>query len=126
MTDDTEAAVRRCVDSLLVSVIRMSGAADSCDAAPRVMEPKKQPPQARHCHEVSHASDWKHVEIEVAYLGNSIKQNRVPGVFVRSAQRFTNDCNYWRKRFFPLLTKLTIRRKTPSVTLISFVPQDEA
>ena len=90
------------------------------------MAAQKKPPQARHCHEYSHPSAWNHREIEVAYLGNSTQQNRVPGVFVRSAQRFTNDCNYWRKRFFPLLTKLTIRRKTPSVTLITFVPHDEA
>ncbi len=40
MTDDTEAAVRRCVDSLVVSVNCMSRA-DSCDAAPRLVEPKK-------------------------------------------------------------------------------------
>ena len=36
VTDDTEAAVRRCVDSLVVSVTRMSRA-DSCDAASRLV-----------------------------------------------------------------------------------------
>ncbi len=40
MTYDTEAAVCRCVDSLVVSVTRMSRA-DSCDAAPRLVEQKK-------------------------------------------------------------------------------------